>query len=101
MGNLVLWGRWKLPTNESLPEVVCLRLGGIRTRPLPIDLILDGRHGNERSYHTAPSTCLHWKDDIIDSISVESSAWALTPRGHCSIVKVSGGGDPTSTVALG
>lgn len=68
--------------NESLPEVVCLSLGGIGTRPLPIDLILDGRHGDECSYHAAPSTCLY-------------------PRGHGSIVEVSGRGDSTSAVTLG
>lgn len=101
MGDSVLSGRWEVRTNESLPEVVCLSLGGISTRPLPIDLILDGGHGDECSYHATPSTCLYWKGGMIDLISVENSVQALTPCSHGSITKVSSRGDSTSTVTLG
>lgn len=49
---------WRIHTNETLPEVVCLSLGSLSTGPFPINLIFDGGHRDESSDHTTPSTGL-------------------------------------------
>ena len=51
----------RIHTDEALPEVVRLSLGGIGTRPFPIYLIFDGGHSDERSHHTTPSAGLYWR----------------------------------------
>lgn len=71
-----------LGRNETLPEVVCLSLSCICTRPFPIDFIPDGGHGDERSYHPTPSPGFY-------------------SCGHGSIVKVASGGNPTSAIIFG
>ena len=53
------WGI--LHTDETLPEVIRLSFGGVSTRPFPIDLVFNGRHGDESRDYTSPSPGLHWK----------------------------------------
>ena len=45
-------------TNDTLPEVVGLALGGLIARELPVDFVLDVGHGDERGHDTAPTARL-------------------------------------------
>lgn len=48
-------------TNDALPEVVGLALGGLITRELPIDFVFYAAHGDGCSDNTSPTACLHWE----------------------------------------
>ena len=45
-------------TNDALPEVVGLALGGMVARELPVNFVLDVRHRDERRDDTTPATRL-------------------------------------------
>ena len=45
-------------TNDALPEVVGLALGGLFARELPVDLVLDVGHRDEGSHDTTPTAGL-------------------------------------------
>ena len=46
-------------TNDTLPEEVGLALGRLLTRELPIDLVLNVGHRDERGHDTAPFAGFH------------------------------------------
>ena len=48
-------------TDNALPEEVALSLGDSRARELPVNLILDPAHGNERSHNATPTPCLNYR----------------------------------------
>ena len=47
-------------TNDALPEVVGLALGGPVPRELPVNLVLNVRHRNECGYDTVPVASLDY-----------------------------------------
>ena len=91
----------RIRTNETLPEVVCLSLCSLRTRPFPINLIFNRGHRDESSDHTTPSTGLDWNGMRLSLDLNRRREQALTPCGHGPIVNVAGGGDFCPTVVLG
>lgn len=49
---------WSTLTNDALPEVVGLALGGLVAGELPVNLVLDVGHRDECSNNTAPAAGL-------------------------------------------
>ena len=83
-----------------MPEPVRLALGGSITGELPINFVLDVRHGDESSDHTAPATRLDYCTASVSRNSEKHMAASHTACGDRAIVYVTSGRETGSAVGL-